>query len=443
MPFMGMHGTGEFSSNQLPTNFAQFIMREAPNGMAQMFAMQGMFPEETVDSYKSTWWTKTVPTQAISTTAGATIYIDAGLATAYDHATHNALHGVAGKSVYVKVPLAFAQECKISGTIILRDSDQLGVDVAGRITGVQYDGANSYLTVSLLEDDDNVGSGATYNLATVDRLLLYGNAVPEGSVAPDAIGYSPVEYTNLVQEFRDTLDISDIMRATMLRTGSAYKELKRDTSELHSIAIEKTFFQGRYFDGTGENGKKLRTTQGLFEFLKANNPTNIVDFLTDTDSAFAGLSWAAAGKKFMDKYLADLFAYAPGEVMAFVGSDALLALNELAELYGNIQISTRQEDFGIKVTTWITPFGEVHMKTHPLFSHETTNRRLMVLLHPKNVRFAPLVGGGLSFRTKFEEDMQIPGQHSKVDGYYTAGMWKFYHPNQFMIMRNLGLDNAA
>jgi hypothetical protein len=92
---------------------------------------------------------------------------------------------------------------------------------------------------------------------------------------------------------------------------------------------------------------------------------------------------------------------------------------------------------------WITPFGTINLKTHPLFSHETTHQNMMVLLHPRNVRFCPLVGGGLNFRTKFEQNMQIPGQHSKVDGYYTAGLWKFYFPNQFMVMYNIGKDNTA
>lgn len=439
---MGMRGTGDWATNQVPESWAQYILYEKPNGMASMFAMQSMFREETVDSHTHHWWTKTLPTQAVDVTAGAALYIDEGLATAYVYASHLASHGTVEKMIYAKVPVAFAQECRAGNKIIMRDSDQLTVDVVGRITNVIYDGANSKLAIKLLETDDNHASSSTYNLATVDRLLLVGNVVPEGSLPPDAIGYDPVEYTNYVEEFRDTLDITWIAQATTLRTGDAYKEAKRECSELHSIGIEKTGFWGRKYSGIGENGKPLRTTQGMIPFTIENAPSNVVDFYTDTDTAFSGKTWLQAGKKFMDKYLAQLFAYLPGEAFGWCGAQALLALNELAEAYGQIQLKVRQVSYGIMVTEWITPFGTLYLKTHPLFSHETTTSRLLVIYHPKNVRFAYLVGGGKSFRTKFETNMQIPGQHSQVDGYYTAGMWKFYFPNQFMIMRNLGLDQA-
>lgn len=444
-PFKGvtkaMRGTGDWATNQVPESWAQYILYEKPNGSAPMFAMQSMFREETVDSHTHHWWTKTLPTQALSVTADAALYIDAGLVTKYVYGSHLASHGTQGKSIYLKVTLAFAQECKKDSTIILRDSDQLTVDVRARVQDITYDGAQSVLHLILLETDDNHTTSATYNLSTVDRILIYGNAVPEGSTAPDAIGYDPVEYTNYIQEVRDTLDLTDIARAVTLRTGDAYREAKRECSELHSIHHEKIGFWGEKYSGTGSNSKPLKLTQGMIPFTIENASSNVVDFYTDTDTAFSGKTWLQAGKKFMDVYLAQLFTYAPGEIFGFCGNNAMLALNELAETYGTINIKVRQMDYGIMVSEWVTPFGTVYLKTHPLFSHETTNSRMLMLYHPKNVRYCPLVGGGLSFRTKFEEDMQVPGQHSKVDGYYSVGLWKFYFPNQFMLMRNLGLDN--
>ena len=114
-----------------------------------------------------------------------------------------------------------------------------------------------------------------------------------------------------------------------------------------------------------------------------------------------------------------------------------------AEAYGDIQLKPGTVSYGIDVVTWQIPAGKVHLKTHPLFSHETTNQNTMVVLNPANCKFCPLVGGGLNFKTKFEKDMQIPGQHSKVDGYTTKGGWKWYFPNQYMWMHNIGKDNTA
>ena len=443
MPFMGMRGTGNWATNQVPESWAEYILYEYPNGSAPMFAMQSMFRQETIDSHTHHWWTKTLPTQALSITAGS-IYIDSGLATAYVYATHQATHGIAGKVVYVKTTEAFAQECKTGTVLLLRDSDQLTVDVRGRVVDVAYNGASSYVAIRLLEADDNHTTSATYNIATVDRVLIIGNAYPEGSTAPEAIGYDPIEYTNYIQEYRDTLDLSHITMATTLRTGPAYKEAKRECAEIHSIHLEKTGFWGQSFSGTGENGKPLKLSQGIVPFITTNVPANVVDYLTDTGADYSGKTWLQAGKKWLNTNLSRLFRYlAGGEALAFCGDAALLAIQELAEAYGTITMQVGQESYGINVTKWITPFGTVNFKTHPLFSHETTNQNTMIFLHPKNVKFCPLVGGGYNFKTKFEQDMQIPGQHSKVDGYYTVGTWVFYFPNQFMIMYNVGKDNAV
>jgi len=41
--FMGMRGTGDWATNQIPENFEQFIMHEFPNGSASLYAMQSMY----------------------------------------------------------------------------------------------------------------------------------------------------------------------------------------------------------------------------------------------------------------------------------------------------------------------------------------------------------------------------------------------------------------
>lgn len=438
--FMGMRGTGNWATNQVPESWAQYILYEYPNGSAPLYAMTSMFRQESVDSYKYHWWSKTLPTQA----GDAAVYIDAALSTLYVYATHQATNGSAEDVVYVAVAEALAKEFNAGALALLRDSDQLTVDVHGRVVDTFYNGANSWVAVKLLEDDDNHSTSATYNLATVDRIMRYSSAYPEGSTAPPAVMYDPDEYDNVVQNFRNTLDMTQTALATHLRTGDAYKEAKRETAELHAIDFEKTGFWGFKYEGTGDNGKPLRTTQGIIPFVTENASANVVDYLTDTGSDYAGKTWLQAGKKFLNTYLTQLFRYVNGgEVVAFCGDAAMLAIMELAEAYSDINLTPGTVSYGIDVVTWQIPAGKVHLKTHPLFSHETTNQRMLIALNPRNCKFCPLVGGGKNFRTKFETDMQIPGQHSKVDGYTTKGGWKYYFPNQFMIMYNLGLTNTA
>jgi hypothetical protein len=437
--FMGMRGTSNWAENQVPENWQEYILYEKPNGKSPLYAMTSMFRKETVDSYKFNWWTKTMPTQA----GAASVYIDTGLATAYVYSTHQATAGISGGVVYVKVAEALAKEFNVGALAILRDSDQLTVDVAGRVIDTFYNGANSFVAVKLIEADDNHSTSATYNLATVDRILRYGSGYPEGSTPPNAINYDPDAYYNYVQSFRNTLDLTVEALATHLRTGDAYKEAVRECVELHSIDLEKTAFWGRRFSGTGDNNKPLRLSGGIYEFLLTNNSSNIVDYMTDTGADYAGKTWLQAGKKWFNTKLTELLRYADGEILAFCGDAALLGIMELAEAYGDIQLKPGTVSYGIDVVSWQVPAGKVHLKIHPLFSHETTNQNSMVLLHPKNCKFCPLVGGGYNFNTKLEKDMQLPGQHSKMDGFSTKGGWKFYFENQFMWMHNVGKDNIV
>ena len=437
--FLGMRGTGDFAANEVPESWAEFIMKEFPNGSAPLFAMQGMFSKETVDSYKYHWWTETLPTQAGAVT---NIYIDAGLGTAYVYASHQATAGIQGATLYVKVALALAKEFRDGHLVLLRDTDQLDVDVRGRVVDVALNGASSYIAVELTEADDNHSDSSTYNLATVDRILIIGSAFPEGSPAPLPLTYLPVEYENLTQIQRNTFEITGTAKATKLRTGNGYLADKMRCAELHSIEWEKTIFFGKQLSTTGRNNKPLRYTDGIIPWLITNNPTNVADYQTETDAAYAGKTWRQAGAKWLNTKLSLLFRYLNQDAIAFCGDAALLGIQELAEDGGHINLTVKQMDFGIKVVEWHTPFGSLFLKTHPLFSHETTNQNIMVILHPSNVKLSPLVGEGENRDTKFEENMQVPGVDGKLDGFITEAGTKFMFPNQFMYLKGVGKDNS-
>jgi hypothetical protein len=439
-PFLGMRGTGDWPTDFVPTSFAEYMLFEQPNGSSPLFAMTSQFKQETTDSYKHTWAKKTTPTQA----GTADVYIDAGLGTAYVYATHAALHGAAGKVVYVKVTEALSKEFNVNATVILRDSDQEDVDVGGIVVDTYQNGASSWVSVRLQEADGGSGTPATYNLSTVDRILRIGNAQPDGSVPPESIAYDADTYYNYVQNFRNTLDQTLEDKAEYHRFGDAYVEAKRETAELHSIDIEKSAFWGRRYAGTGDNGQPLRTTEGCIEMVGREESGNVVNFRTNTGTDYAGKTWKQAGGKFLNTYITQLFRYMSStDCLAFCGDGALLGIQELAETYGQVNLTTKDVSYGLNITQWRVPAGVVNLKTHPLFSHETTTRYMMVLMHPKNCRFCPKVGGGENFKTKFEKNMQLPGQHTVLDGWTTKGSWKWMFPKQFMVLYGVGQDNTV
>jgi len=438
-PFLGIRGTGDWTTNEKPQDWAEFIMYEYPNGSAPLYAMQSMIAKDSVSSHTYTWWTETLPTRAGTVSS---IYIDSALGTEYVYATHQSTLGIAGGVVYAKVAEALVEEFVPHDRVLLRDSDQLEVDVIAHVTNVVKNGANSYLALELAEADDNHADSTTYNLATVDYVLKIDSAHPEFSDAPRPMTYKPVEYSNNAQIFRNTFAISESAKAEEIRTGDPYKQDKKRCVDRHSMDIEFSGWFGQKRTTTGLNGKPLYMTQGLIPFMRENNPSNYANFYNSTDTAYSSKTWLQAGKKFLNTNLKTIFRYLKGEAMIWCGDGALEGLNELAEYYGTINMKTADKAYGIAVNEWHTAHGRTYWKTHPLWSRDSTMTNMVVVGLPANARFCPKVANGINRNTMFQKDMQIPGQDGTLDGFLTEGGWKFFFPNQWFIMNGVGLDNA-
>lgn len=433
--FFGMRGTGDWIDGQVPQSWRETIMYEFPNGSTPLTAIMAMSGSEPVDSYIHNWFMETLPTQAGAVT---NVYIDAALSTAYVYATHGPSgtgHGSSGGVVYAKVALALAKEFKKGHKVVLRDSDHLDVDVVGRVVAMDYNGASSYVAVKLLEDDDNDATAATYNLSTVDYIMVIGSTYPQFSAAPESVQYDPTLYTTYTGIWRNTLDLARTAIQTKLRTGDAYENERSRTLRLHGIEMEKDIFWGIPTLGVGDNGKPQGTPMGINYLIKTYAPGNKDDFRLNT--GYSGQTWEQAGEDWLDYYLAQLFRYAENNVLALAGDGALLGLKKLAATYGDIQLVPGAKTYGLELREWLTPFGSVYIKTHPLFSHDATTRNTMFLLKPENIKFRPMQD------TKFEKDLQLPGMDGKTDGFLTEATFEFFFPNQFMRLDGVGIDNAV
>jgi hypothetical protein len=438
--YQGLRSTTDWQANQVPESWEEFILREQPNGMSPLFALQSMLPTETVDSYKFNWWTKTLPVRSLDVTADE-VYIDSGLSTKYVRATHQATIGIAGGVVYVKVDATATGNdfnfVRLKQGVVLRDASRMNVDVSGSIVDFLSSGANSYIAVELNEADDNDADPTTYNLTTVDRVLFIGAAFEENSAAPSGLVYDPVEYDNLTQIFRNTFEISRTAKSTRLRTGNGYLEDKMDTLELISMDIEWQGWLGQKRTATGNNNKPKRFTQGCIPWLREHNPSAVRDFRID----YAAQTWLDKGKTWLNEYIKVLFRYAAGKrILAHCGDGALMGINELAEYHGWVNLTVGQNDFGLEVTSWRTPFGIIDLKTHPLFSQESTMQYCMVCMVPKNAKAVPLVGGGESGQLQFQEGLAPNGTDGDHDGWLAEIGWKFKLPNQWLVLFGVGQD---
>ena len=425
MAFMGMRGSGDFAEDQRPKNWRQKILHLYPNGDAPLTAMLSMMGEEAVDDPQFYWWTKSLATQSATVT---NVYTNATLVTAYTSG------GVVGDIVYVKIPNeASCKEFRVGHQALLRNTADYTDDVNGKVIAVVLNGASSYIAVKLLEADTGENK-----IAVCNRILVIGNINSEGAIMPSSIAYDPTKHFNYTQIFRTPLSITRTARKTRLRTGDQYIEAKRECLELHSLEIEKAMLWSIASEVIGDNGKPERTTAGLIPTVIGNSG-NTSHYTTDTD--FSGVSWLTGGEEWLDSYLEQIFRYGSQERLAFVGSGTVLALNKLIKEYGNYEVTSQTTDYGIKVKTWITPFGEIHMKIHPLFSYEESNRNTMVIFDPKDLKYRYIDD------TKFfaDPDKQNTGRN-RIDGtdeeYLTEAGLEFHHPIKTGFLSGFGTDNS-
>ena len=433
MGFLGMRGTGDWATDERPMNWRQGILRLYPNGSAPLTAILSKLGEEKVDDAQFHWWTKLLPTQGGSFTAG-TIYNDSALSSAYTTG------GVAGDVKYLKLPaaatstLAGVDEFRVGHQVTLRDASNYLMTCNGKVVAVVPNGVNSYIAIKLLEADDN---GVTTYLADADFIQITGNINAEGAPMPDALGYNPTKYYNLTQIFRNSLSMTRTAMETKLRTEQSYKESKREALEMHSIEMEKAFLWGIMTENTGTNGKLERTTRGLIDFIRTYASANCLDYISDSD--YSGQTWIQGGEDWFDESLEQIFRYGSQEKLAFCGSGALLGIQKLAKTYGQITLTPQTMEYGIKVVTWITPFGTLHLKTHPLFSYNVVDRNNMVIFEPSLLKYKFITD------TTFKPDTSsgASSYDGKNEEYLTECGLEFHHPLCCGYLTNLNKTNVV
>ena len=427
MGFLGMVGTEVFTADERPENWRQMILRLYPNGDAPLTAIMSKMSSESTDDPTFHWFEKLLATQAGGITG---IFTDSGLTTAYTTG------GVVGTVLYVQTGTDIATQVRPGHQVLLRDEDDLLKDINAKVLATLVNGADSVITVQLLEAD-----GGPDFLVSSDRMLIVGDINPEGGDMPDSVSYSSTPLDNNTQIFRTPLSITRTARKTKVRDADKYNEMKREALELHGIQMEKNLIYSVPTIKTGGNGKPERTTQGVIHFLR-NNGGIEDNYATSTD-ATAGASWLTGGEDWLNEKLRQLFQYGPRERIAFVGDKTILAIQRLVrnspQTFYTLTETTKS--FGIDVTTWNTPFGKIHMKIHPLFSYEPSNQKSMLIIVPQNMKYRFIDD------TKFYADGETQNTgHTRRDStdeeFLTEAGYEFHHGRTFGFLNGFGDDNT-
>lgn len=430
--FLGMRGTGDWVADQRPMNWREQIMYLYPNGSAPLTAILAMMGSESVDDPQFQWWTQE------QTAVGGAV---SGVFTLPDMSVAYAGGGAIGDVLYIRITTTLANRIREGHQILLRDASDYAVDVVGKVTGVARGTLISVLSVKLLEADDN---STTHDLQNCDTFKIIGNINPEGGEMPDAIALNPTKVYNLTQIFRTPLSMTRTALKTKLRTPEQRQKAKAEALEMHSWEMELAFLWGIRTENIGDNGKPERTTMGVINFIRQYAAANCDDY--SLNPAYAGIAWNAAGggDTWLKNMLEQIFRYGASEKLVLCGSGFLLGLDALATAGAQINVQPGQKVYGMEITKWLTPFGTINMKTHPLFSYDATTRNMGIVLEPKELTYRYIDDTTFYGESSQKTHTEGYGQR-RVDGineeFLTEAGLEFGLAQKCGLLNGVGLDN--
>lgn len=351
----GLRGTGDFGTDERPKNFREMILFLNPNGSAPIFALTSRVKQRTVDDPEYSWWDE--PNDLVRLQVNGAVG---------DTAADQLI------SVDSADPSTTTMDANWGLATHLKAGDHLMVEPAADAASFTAEVVEVLSVISSTQVMVRRGAQGTTLAAIADNawLLLVSSAYAEGTASPEAVSRNPLKYSNLVQIFKDSYELTGTVEATRFRTGDPWSNDKKRKMFDHSRAIEWSMLFGRQSETTGANGKPLRTMGGLRSQIPASR--------TKIFSAGTGAT-RLTFENFLDGVyrVFDYDSAAGDERICFCGNVALNALNKMVNRQtaggtaaGPAEISWGGpvKAYGMNLRELILPQGRLLIRSHPLLN---------------------------------------------------------------------------
>ncbi len=433
MAFLGLRDVTDYIASSRPEDWRTQILYLYPNGRAPLTALTSMMSmERTMDPHFH-WFLQSFPEQAGSINE---VYQSTSLNNTKTSSTNK------GNTFAVVVDQSTKDHFRAGMTVVMTKEDEHRFNTVAEVTSVGTTGGKHYIEVELTEDEDGtyfIGNGKS-NL-WIEQI---GSAHEEGATMPESISYDEQENDNYTQIFRTPLKITRTAQQTRYRsTGDAaqrYQEEKAQILDRHAVEMEQALLWGeKDVDTSGSEPKRF--TRGIIKAILKEGPSqNVDDF--KFNGTYSGDNWLQGGREWINSRLEILFRQGDPEKLALCGSGALLGLNRLAETYGDFQIDETTTDFGMSLRRWITPFGTIMLKTHPLMSRSNARRNQMAVLEPRRLRIRHVQD--TTFKTDPSQDQTTnDSRDRKEEEYLTELGLEYGHLETMGFLGGVGQDNQV
>lgn len=359
--FAGLRSTADFATDERPKDFRSAILMLEPNGKAPLLALASMLKNEKTTDPEFAWWEeesyvpRCLTTGALSTTSTAVVLQAAGTT----GTKGDGLSFVPGDILQVQKALA---------------------------SGVN---TNELVEVVTVTDATNItirrgvaGSTAA-NIPTASAFLKVGNAFAEGVGAPNVSSRNPVKKYNFTQIFRTAYQETETTLATTFRTGDPLKNDRNRKMFDHGASIEHATLFGRRFEqlsGTA-NGKPRRYMGGFAD--PDIGLRQLVFATTPTEDAFLDA---------LEPLFSRTTSGISDERITLCGNGFLNAFNKKIKNSSSprFQFEGTLKIFGMELFLFVTPFGRVAFKTHPLLTADPIYTNSAFCISPQLYRYRDL-----------------------------------------------------
>lgn len=426
------------------------IFRDFPTGQFPLTGFLSLMETEAADSFKFGWFEKRMPLPRTTIATGAAPFSPTGSNTA----SASPLSFTAG-TVY-RVVVADANQFQPSQQIYF---DELPLSsgtgsLQGLVTTIVDDTHVEFRVIESLAavlNTSNLITGGTPGPCAA-KVIVIGNANAEGARSGTGRFYPPLDVENYTQIFRNAFEFTatSLKIPTEFDETGVYAEGAEDALREHMTEMEMAFIFGKkgVMTVTGEDGRPRprRTTGGLIWYLEQ---------WEKADSIYRGGTGAAAitsndddekriikltgsiTETVFDSYIERAFRCTNTktfEKLVICGNKFLSAINGYLKRASVLNKDyMMQKVYGNDIVTWITPWGTLHLKTHPLFNAQPNLIKDGLIVDVNRLKFRPLNDRDTTLLPNRQEN----DTDGRKDEWLTEAGLEVNMPEAHMYIRNL------
>lgn len=192
------------------------------------------------------------------------------------------------------------------------------------------------------------GATETVDLSSL-AVWIIGNANAEGGTLREIKGTTPVEKVGYTQIFRTPFGTTNTSKntQTLIKENDLDYQRRKKGIE-HAVDIERAFWFGKKYKGTGTNGKPIRYTDGVINIISTNVTSGV-----DTEA-----EW--------ESWLETVFEHGNTEKYAFCSPAIISMINGFAK--AKVEIVQSEKTYGITILKYVSAHGTLNLIRNELFT---------------------------------------------------------------------------